>query len=346
MMTNIFQYMNTKRDLGLLFSLLMLSMAAFASSDCAAPKPESGSVEGGYDNVVQLHWEEVPEAVSYLIEVENDEGEMLNSAVSFMNAYEENIEVQLDELDNYKFKVRASYCENGPYGEALRIDLKGSIIIIDDIIQKECPEDSSAVDFVTNGKVDYYQLTGDECLNLDVETLNFNPNVNIALGFTKSPNDQLIVVDYKGNTPNFYLQNYANTVKGFYNGNMLFKISFLQGLNNTVYFKIEWSEYLKVSSAYCTACNLNAIDALVASNAQSSLTPHSMKLSPSSAELEVQCSEDSWIQVFDMNGRLWYEGNAAEQFVNISTASWPAALYVVHSRTKNGVLENQFFIKL
>ncbi len=105
-----------------------------AESNCAAPPPSSFYVAGNTANSITLEWtEDIPNLYYWIDGEDLTAVSPLSSAVVQGNTYTYN---SLPNGHEFKFTIRASYCEKGPPGESKEA-FGSTIIISDDVVSFE-----------------------------------------------------------------------------------------------------------------------------------------------------------------------------------------------------------------
>ena len=124
------------------FSLFLLftTNTAYGQGLCTLPPPTGLSITSTSLSSISVTWNAAPNAVMYRISTYDQTNQVaLPDAFTSSNTFTIQ-EVQPD-AHQYTISISASACEDGPFGEESSLSFSPPIIIIiDDIVQKSCPD--------------------------------------------------------------------------------------------------------------------------------------------------------------------------------------------------------------
>ncbi|MBL7774383.1 MAG: fibronectin type III domain-containing protein, partial [Saprospiraceae bacterium] len=119
------------------FTLVNQVLPAQAPEKCPLPPPDKIWVTEVTPTTITVQWSPVPNAQMYAVDIFDEA-----SGDPVANATTPETEITIGGLIPgrwYRIALRASACEKGPFGPPRGLVRQTSIIIVDVIIQRECP---------------------------------------------------------------------------------------------------------------------------------------------------------------------------------------------------------------
>lgn len=237
----------------LFFQLALLwAVPANPSEKCPLPPPDKLWITSITSTSISVEWTVVPNAQMYQVELID-----LSTGLTVATLLTQEVEATFGGLTPgtwYRVNVRASSCEDGPFGNAIKIDGQTSIIIVDVIIQQQCPVSGKAMNWPTNTKQFNLLMNGLEVYHIKLT----DPTLGATFDFVTEAQNNELRVDTKAAIGCFLVTN-DSTVEVYYNNSspssnpVFMRMKIMDCLSPDMIFEVEKSSTAMVSEAYCSS---------------------------------------------------------------------------------------------
>lgn len=300
-------------------------------ADCALPGPSNLKVTTQNATSFSLSWTAVPGAVLYQVEILEDATG--NPVTSFVTDLTYATVTGLQAGTAYRVQVSATSCIDNPiFGEPTVIVVSTSIIIVDIIIQYDCPPPTTKVPWQPGGMVQFI-------LPVDGSAAN---RVKVASNQTGAPGSYDFYITANGpdlrispvDSSNWRgrIQNTVFSVQNISNSSNIFNVSILSAAATEMTVTVEALQ--SNLSVFASRCGLrppgrNAAETTI-QTPETSLFPNPFSDHLTIRQPLVPNRKAAELTVFNALGSVVFSTVLQADETRIPTVDWPAGLYFIH----------------
>jgi hypothetical protein len=347
-------------------SMFIAGISGFAQQNCKAPAPaDLHVVEAGHDYIT-VAWTPVLGADSYRVTTTPTGSSILTSTTSFTtNPYF--TQTGLDPGETYTISVQASYCHEGPYGQASSIVAKTSIVIVDIVFQLDVCNDADAVEeeFAPNDQL-VLEIPSNSraCHFLQGEVLASSGGpIPFLFAMTNHGGAQLGLSYAPAMTPQFRIGGIGPAVGEYlpysispfpFNTNVdweeLFTLEAEYDDTGNMAAIITWSQNVTAATSVCNSCVRGGGVAPLQGSGSSPQTATAFSLYPNPVRnrLELELPSAGHFEIWSITGRRFYAGTVQEgaSMIGLNVEHLPAGSYFLRWYGHEEVPITKQFLKL